>query len=87
MSFFRDDVYNWHVKHELAGLAKLNAWYYSDAPLTVQPLLDAARRESTFDEVVKGWTRITRSSRLAAACLVAIASKVTTAMASAPTTP
>ena len=29
-------------KHELAAFDKLNAWYYSDAPLTVQPVLDAA---------------------------------------------
>jgi NADPH-dependent glutamate synthase beta subunit-like oxidoreductase len=32
----------------------LNAWYYSDAPATVQPQLDAARRVSTFDEVLGG---------------------------------
>jgi len=53
-SYLRGDVYNWNGKHELAAFDKLNTWYYSDAPLTVQPLLDAARRESTFDEVVKG---------------------------------
>jgi hypothetical protein len=28
--------------------------YYSDAPLTVQPVLDALRRETTFEEVVSG---------------------------------
>jgi NADPH-dependent glutamate synthase beta subunit-like oxidoreductase len=53
-AYLRGDVYNFEVKHELAAFDKLNTWYYSDAPLTVQPLLDAARRESTFDEVVKG---------------------------------
>ena len=41
-------------KHELAAFDKLNAWYYSDAPKTVRPLLDIVRRTSTFDEVVKG---------------------------------
>jgi Pyruvate/2-oxoacid:ferredoxin oxidoreductase delta subunit len=32
----------------------LNPWYYSDAPHAVRPHLDAARRASTFDEVVAG---------------------------------
>ena len=31
-----------------------NTWYYSDAPRTHRPVLDAARRASTFDEVVQG---------------------------------
>jgi Pyruvate/2-oxoacid:ferredoxin oxidoreductase delta subunit len=41
-------------KHEIADFAKLNTWYYSDAPKTVQPMLDIARRQSTFDEVQGG---------------------------------
>jgi 2-oxoacid:acceptor oxidoreductase delta subunit (pyruvate/2-ketoisovalerate family) len=41
-------------KHEIADFAKLNPWYYSDAPKTVRPVLDIARRTSTFDEVVRG---------------------------------
>ena len=32
----------------------LNTWYYDDAPRTVRPRLEAARRASTFDEVVAG---------------------------------
>ena len=32
----------------------LNTWYYSDAPATVRPRLDAARRVTTFDEVQGG---------------------------------
>jgi Pyruvate/2-oxoacid:ferredoxin oxidoreductase delta subunit len=32
----------------------LNPWYYSDAPRGVRPRLEAARRASTFDEVVGG---------------------------------
>ena len=38
----------------LAGFDALNTWYYSDAPRTVQPQLELARRESTFEEVVHG---------------------------------
>ena len=41
-------------RHELAGFDKLNTWYYSDAPATHQPQLEAARRASGFDEVVGG---------------------------------
>ena len=32
----------------------MNPWYYSDAPKTVRPMLEIARRTSTFDEVVSG---------------------------------
>jgi 2-oxoacid:acceptor oxidoreductase delta subunit (pyruvate/2-ketoisovalerate family) len=39
---------------ELAGFDTLNTWYYSDAPKTVRPQLELARRTSTFDEVVWG---------------------------------
>jgi 2-oxoacid:acceptor oxidoreductase delta subunit (pyruvate/2-ketoisovalerate family) len=38
----------------LAGFERLNTWYYSDAPATVRPVLEPARRASTFDEVVGG---------------------------------
>ena len=41
-------------KHEIAGFEMLNTWYYSDAPKTVQPVLDMVRRQSTFGEVVGG---------------------------------
>ncbi len=41
-------------KHELAAFQSLNPWYYADAPKTVRPVLDLARRTSTFDEVVYG---------------------------------
>ncbi|MGC1211798.1 MAG: NAD(P)-binding protein [Micromonospora sp.] len=37
-----------------AGFEQLNTWYYSDAPATVAPRLAAARRVSTFDEVIGG---------------------------------
>ena len=41
-------------KHEVASFDKLNPWYYSDAPKTLQPVLDLARRTSSFDEVQGG---------------------------------
>ncbi len=41
-------------RHPLAGPEHLNTWYYADAPHAVRPRLDAARRTSTFDEVVLG---------------------------------
>jgi 2-oxoacid:acceptor oxidoreductase delta subunit (pyruvate/2-ketoisovalerate family) len=44
------------AKHELADFALLNSWYYTDAPKTVRPTLDLARRASTFDEVQGGLT-------------------------------
>jgi ferredoxin len=34
----------------------LNSWYFSDAPKTMRPLLELARRTSTFEEVVGGLT-------------------------------
>jgi 2-oxoacid:acceptor oxidoreductase delta subunit (pyruvate/2-ketoisovalerate family) len=41
-------------KHEPATFERLNTWYYSDAPKTMQPVLDVVRRQSTFEEVVQG---------------------------------
>jgi 2-oxoacid:acceptor oxidoreductase delta subunit (pyruvate/2-ketoisovalerate family) len=38
----------------LADFGRLNTWYYSDAPATVRPQLDLARRIGTFDEVTGG---------------------------------
>lgn len=38
----------------LAVFDRLNTWYYADAPQVHRPRLDAARRASTFDEVVSG---------------------------------
>jgi len=43
-------------KHAIAGFERLNPWYYSDAPKTVQPQLEIARRTSSFDEVQGGLT-------------------------------
>jgi 2-oxoacid:acceptor oxidoreductase delta subunit (pyruvate/2-ketoisovalerate family) len=41
-------------KHELAAFDKLNTWYYADAPKTVRPMLELARRTTTFEEVQHG---------------------------------
>jgi NADPH-dependent glutamate synthase beta subunit-like oxidoreductase len=53
-AWLRGGRYEPAAKHPVAGFERLNTWYYSDAPKTVQPVLDAARRSSTFDEVVGG---------------------------------
>jgi len=43
-------------KHAMARFEQLNTWYYSDAPKTMRPQLDLARRTSSFDEVQGGLT-------------------------------
>jgi 2-oxoacid:acceptor oxidoreductase delta subunit (pyruvate/2-ketoisovalerate family) len=53
-AWLRGKAYAKSQNHEAAALEYLNTWYYTDAPKTVSPLLDLARRQSTFDEVVKG---------------------------------
>jgi len=40
----------------LATFDRLNPWYYDDAPRMVRPRLEAARRTTSFDEVVGGLT-------------------------------
>jgi len=41
-------------KRPPAPFERLNTWYYTDAPRSVQPELERVRRESSFDEVVSG---------------------------------
>jgi 2-oxoacid:acceptor oxidoreductase delta subunit (pyruvate/2-ketoisovalerate family) len=53
-AWLRGTVYEPAPKHELATFDRMNPWYYSDAPKTVRPMLDLARRTSTFEEVVHG---------------------------------
>jgi Pyruvate/2-oxoacid:ferredoxin oxidoreductase delta subunit len=43
----------------LTDFDALNTWYYTDAPRSHRPVLEAARRSSTFDEVVHGLDRET----------------------------
>lgn len=38
----------------LATADRLNPWYYSDAPRSIQPTLDRLRRATTFDETTGG---------------------------------
>jgi 2-oxoacid:acceptor oxidoreductase delta subunit (pyruvate/2-ketoisovalerate family) len=37
-----------------ADFELLNTWYYTEAPRSVRPQLELARRQSTFEEVVRG---------------------------------
>ena len=53
-AWLRGGGYTAAGKHQLAGFGGLNTWYYADAPATVRPSLEAARRVTTFDEVVRG---------------------------------
>ena len=53
-AWLRGTRYEKPAAHEPAAAANLNPWYYSDAPKTVRPMLDALRRLSTFDEVQGG---------------------------------
>ena len=69
-----------------ATFEQLNTWYYADAPQAVQPLLELARRRSTFDEVVGGLDEATAllEARRCMSCGNCFAA--TTASQSAPTT-
>jgi 2-oxoacid:acceptor oxidoreductase delta subunit (pyruvate/2-ketoisovalerate family) len=53
-AWLRGGSYTAQNGREAADFDLLNTWYYADAPKTVQPKLEIARRSSTFDEVVKG---------------------------------
>ncbi len=53
-AWLRGGSYTVPDRHTLAAFSGLNTWYYADAPATVRPTLEAARRITTFDEVVGG---------------------------------
>ncbi len=53
-AWLRGTTYESTAKHELADFKQLNTWYYSDAPKTVRPMLDAIRRQTSFDEIQGG---------------------------------
>jgi 2-oxoacid:acceptor oxidoreductase delta subunit (pyruvate/2-ketoisovalerate family) len=53
-AWLRAGVHEPPPKHGLAELEGLNTWYYTDAPRSLQPTLELARRSSTFEEVVGG---------------------------------
>ena len=54
-AWLRGDAYGTGPKHDLASFDKLSAWSYAKVPAAVQAMLDAARRQSTFEEVVSGF--------------------------------
>jgi NADPH-dependent glutamate synthase beta subunit-like oxidoreductase len=53
-AWLRGAELNGAAKHPLAEHENLNTWYYADAPRSVQPQLELARRRSTFEEVTGG---------------------------------
>ena len=53
-AYLHGGSYSAMPKSALANFDTLNTWYYSDAAQKVQPVLDAARRRTTFDEVYTG---------------------------------
>ncbi|TCC24346.1 NAD(P)-binding protein [Kribbella sindirgiensis] len=55
-AWLRGTAYTHPDRPALATYDRLNTWYYSDAPATVRPQLDVARRITTFDEVTGGLT-------------------------------
>ena len=53
-AWLRGGAWTPEARAPLAGFELLNPWYYADAPRSVQPVLELARRRSTFEEVVAG---------------------------------
>jgi NADPH-dependent glutamate synthase beta subunit-like oxidoreductase len=53
-AWLRGGAYEHPKSPDVIAFDELNPWYYSDAPRTVRPQLEEARRASTFDEVVGG---------------------------------
>ncbi len=53
-AWLKGSTYEVGPRPELASFDKLNAWYYSDAARTHRPVLEAARRAGTFDEIKGG---------------------------------
>ena len=51
-AWLRGETYAAPPKHGLAAFETLNAWYYADAPKTIQPVLELIRRQSGFEEVL-----------------------------------
>ena len=52
-AFLRGSTYEPWKNSRVAEFEKLNPWYYSDAPKTVQPVLDAIRRRNSCTRPVR----------------------------------
>ena len=55
-AYLKGEVYEEPALPPMASFDRLHTWYYSDAPKTVRPMLDIARRQTSFDEVQHGLT-------------------------------
>ncbi|MBV9268806.1 MAG: FAD-dependent oxidoreductase, partial [Acidobacteriaceae bacterium] len=53
-AYLRGDTFEPAPKRPIASFERLNTHYYCDAPATVQPELNRARRQSTFSEIYGG---------------------------------
>lgn len=53
-AYLQGRTYTPAEKHPVAAFEKLNPWYYSDAPKSVQPVLELTRRQTGFEEVLEG---------------------------------
>ena len=53
-AWLRETAFEPANRHAVVEFSTLNPWYYADAPAAVRPRLEAARRASTFEEVVQG---------------------------------
>jgi 2-oxoacid:acceptor oxidoreductase delta subunit (pyruvate/2-ketoisovalerate family) len=53
-AWLRGAAYAPAPRHEIAAFDQLNTWYYADAPKTMRPMLEIARRRATFEEVTQG---------------------------------
>ena len=55
-AFLNGKEYKVMPKHDDARFEDMHPWYYTDAPKTVRPEIELARRTQTFDEVQHGLT-------------------------------
>jgi len=53
-AYLHGETYQPPPKPDVANFETLNTWYYTDAEQKMQPVLDAARRRNSFDEVHSG---------------------------------
>ncbi len=51
-AYLSGETYRPAPQNEVASFDKMEPWYYTDAPRTIQPMLDSVRRKSGFAEIV-----------------------------------